>query len=241
MRYSYSFSGSSGLKMTYKVGATVVAGQPVVWITGSDGTAEDPASVTDLTNALGVTTHAATLDTTQGNTEGIVEVMVDPLAVFNAKTVPSATADTNYADGDGYYLTADSANTAGTTVADSATGGTNDDMNDGMVFSISGANVGQSRVMTDHVASTSVITTVPFLNDIAAGDSFVASQYAPGVIAVQMTTDFSQLNGTVAGATGGEAVVVNVYVDTSGEGYSKTTPRLSTEFVMQDHAFNSVA
>lgn len=244
MQHVKAFGGGAPLLGNFKIGATLVAEQACIWLSGEAGTITDPASVTDLTNAMGVVKSASegqtlTYSTTQGDTEGVAQICYDPFQIVRAKVVPSNEADIAYADGDGYFLTADSANTAGTTVADTAVG--NGDAEDGMLFAISGANAGQSRVITTATASTSVVVTVPFLNDIAAGDTFIYSQYAPGVINVQMTTDFTQLNGTIAGATGGEAVVVDVYVDTESEGASSTAPHLWCEFVFQDHHFNSVA
>lgn len=243
MQHSRALGGGAPLIGDFKIGATLVAGQACIWLSGGAGSVTDPALVTDLTNAMGVVMAAAegqtlTYSTTQGDTEGVAQVVYDPLAIFKSRVVPSATASTDYADGDGYFLTADSANTAGTTVADTAVG--NGDAEDGMLFALSGNNAGLSRIITTATASTSVVVTVPFPNTIAAGDTFVYSQYAPGVIAVQMTTDFTQLDGTIAGATGGEGIVVDVWVET-GRPASKTTPIMWCEFVMYDHAFNPVA
>ena len=92
--------------------------------------------------------------------------------------------------------------------------------------------------MTDHTATTAVVT-VPFLNDIAVGDTFLGSQYAPGVQAVQMTTDFTQANGTIAGATGGEARVIHVRAETRANGATITAPQLFIELVMNSHAFGN--
>lgn len=237
MRYAYSLGGSSGLKRTYKLGATCVLGQPCIWATASAGTLTD-ATTTSLADCVGVTTHAGTYSATQADTEGVAEVMIDPFAVFRAKVVPSATENTAYAAGDGYLVTQGTANAAGTTIDDATIGGTTNDANDGEVFCIYGANVGQSRVLVTHTSSTSLVVTVPFDNTIAAGDLFVYSQYSPGVIAVQLTTLLTQLNGTIAGATGGAAVVVGAYVSTVNDGHSVSNPLLEVDFAMADHAFN---
>ena len=245
MRYSYSLSGSSGLKRRFKISASsVVAGQPVVWIDGGTGTVDDPGAVTDLTNAMGVTTEAGTASTTQGtganSADVTVEVQFEPLAVFRSKVVPSPTVDTNYAIDDGYLLTVDAATAGGTAVVDATTGGSSAEAPNGLVFSLDGANFGQNRVIVTHTAGTQLLVTIPWDLGTVVGDNFVFSQYGPGVIAVQMTTDFTQLDGSVAGALGGEAVVVWVGASTTKEGFSVTTPLVEADFIMQDHAFNSV-
>lgn len=238
MRYSHALYTSVPLVGTFKVGATVVQGQPVRWVAGGAGTVTDPASVTSCPDCYGVTTEAGTYSTTIG-AEGTVEVVYDPFAIFKCRVVPSATASTAYADGDGYFLTADSASAAGTTVADTACGGTTNDMIDGFLFCLSGNNARQVRVITAHTQVVSVVVTVPFghASGIAAGDTFLASQYAPGVIAVQLTTDFTQANGTIAGATGAEFCVVGASVDVEEKG-TKTAPILEIDIQSYDHAFN---
>ncbi len=244
MRYSYSLAGSHGMKRKFKISAASVAlGQPVIWLSGGTGTVTDPAATTDLTDAIGVTTEAGTASTTQGvgasSADVQVEVTFEPLAVFRSKVVPSATADTNYAVDDGYLITADTASSGGTAVIDSDVAASTADMPDGLVFALDGANVGQSRVIVTHTSATQLLITIPFDLGIVVGDNFLASQYAPGVIGVQMTSDFTQADGTIAGGTGGEAVVVNAIATTDAEGYSVTTPRLEIDFVMQAHAFNT--
>jgi hypothetical protein len=242
MRYAYSLAGSHGIKADFKLGVTLVLGQPAIWIAAATGTLSTPAATTDLTDAFGVTTEAATYSTTQGDTEGVCEVVYEPLAVYKAKVVPSATADTNYAVDDGFLLTVDTANTTGLIITDGTTGGTNDFFNDGMAFCVSGANAGQSRVITDHAASTSVTLTVPFLNDLAVGDNFVCSPYAPGLASVDMTSDFTQLDGSLDGAAdNAEASVVNVTCTYDALGYTPTAPLLEADIVLTSHALGNAA
>lgn len=241
MQFKRSFSGAAPMVMTLKLADTVVAGQPGIWLDADPGTFGDPASTIDLTDVLGLSLAAGTYSATQGS-EGTVPVIVEPMSIIAARCVPSTTAGTAFAAADGYYLTADSANAAGTTIADTDTGGSTGDMNNGFVFCVDGANVGQHRVITTHTSATSVVVTVPFNSAIAAGDDFVASPYATGVPStVRMTTDFSQLDGTIAGAGGGESVIVDVVCHTDGHyGSTKTAPYLEVAFIFQDHAFNAL-
>ncbi len=246
MRYSYSLAGSHGMKRKFKISAAdVILGQPVLWIDTGTGTVSDPADTQDLTNAVGVTTEAGTASTTQGtgasSADVQVEVIFEPLAVFRSKVVPSATSGTNYAIGDGFLLTADSASGGGVAVIDSTVGGTTADAPNGLVFALDGANVGQSRVIVTHTASTQLLNTIPFDQGIAVGDNFVFSQYGPGVIGLDMTSAFNELDGAQGGAGNAEAVIVHVQVSTTAEGYSVAVPRLEADLVLQDHAFNSTA
>ena len=246
MRYSYSLAGSHGMKRRFKISAaSVVANQAVIWVDGGTGTVTDPASASDLTDAMGVTTEAGTQSTTQGtganSADVTVEVIMEPLAVFRNKIVPSGTADTAYAIDDGYLLTVDSATAGGTAVVDATTGGSTADAPNGLVFALDGANAGQSRVIVTHTAGTQLLVTIPWDLGTVVGDNFVFSQYGPGVVSMTMTSDFTQANGAAAGAAGGEAVCVWVGVDTAAEGHSVTNPFLQGDFVFQDHAFNSTA
>jgi hypothetical protein len=238
MRFAKNFYGSNSLIGTFKTSAAVVKGQPVLWVAGGAGTVGDPTT-TACVDCFGVTTEAGAYSTVQGS-EGTVEVIYDPHAVFLCRIVPSATAGTAYAADDGYYLSADSASSGGTTVADTDAGGTTNDMVDGYLFAVTGANLGQKRVITAHTAATSVVVTVPFDNGIGSGDDFVASQYAPGVKKVQLTSDFTQANGTIAGGTGAEFVVVDVFVDTIEQG-SPTAPILQAFIQSYAHVFNKLS
>jgi hypothetical protein len=238
MRFAKSFYGSSPLVGTFKTSAALVAGQPCLWVAAATGTVTDPTT-TACVDCFGVTTSVGAYSTTQGS-EGTAEVIYDPHAVFLCRIVPSATAGTAYAADDGYYLTETAGDATGLTITDSDTGGTTADMNDGYVFAVTGANVGESRVQTTHTAATSTVVTVPFSNAIAIGDDFVASQYAPGVKKVQLTSDFTQANGTIAGGTGAEFVVVDVIVDIDSLG-TPAAPVLQAYIQSYAHVFNKLA
>ena len=238
MRFAKNPYGSNPLIGTFKTSAAVVRGQPVIWVAAATGTVTDPTT-TAAVDCFGVTTQVGAYSTVQGS-EGTVEVIYDPFAQFQCRIVPSATADTAYAADDGYYLSEDSGSAGGTTVTDGDTGGTTADMVDGYIFAVTGANKGQVRVLTTHTASTSVVVTVPFSNAIAIGDDFVASQYAPGVKKVQLTSDFTQANGTIAGATGAEFVVVDVFVDTELLG-TPAAPCLQAFIQSYAHVLNKLA
>ena len=245
MRHSYSFGGLR--KRKFKISAaSVVLGQPVIWLDTSTGSVTDPAAATDLTDAMGVTTEAGTQSTTQGtgaNSADVqVEVIFDPLSVFRAQIFPSATVNTQYAVDDGYLLTVDTQDANGLLVIDADCGGTDADADNGYMFATDGANVDQVRVITAHDAGVDNTVVIPYDLTIEVGDHFVFSQYAPGVRSVDLTSDFTGLNGATAGGTdNAEAVVVDVYMSTDAEGYTSLVPRLEADIIFSYHAFNSLA
>ena len=245
MRYSWSFDGLK--KRKFKVSAaSVVLGQPVIWLDAGTGSITTPASATDLTDAVGVTTEAGTQSTTQGTGDSSadvqVEVIFNPGAVWRTQIVPSATSGTNYALADGYLITNGTETAAGLVIVDAVTGGTDADANNGYQFGVTGQNAGASRVLVTHDAGVGNTVTIPYDYTIAVGDTFVYSQYGPGVRSVDMTTDFTQLDGAKVGGTdNAEAVVVDVMMSTTKDGYSPSVPLLEADIIFSYHAFNSLA
>ncbi len=229
----------------FKIQATLAAGTIALWASGSGATLS-VSTTSSLADAMGLVVAAAqgqtlTYSATQGDTEGVATVIYDPLHIYEVRIVPSATSGTAYAVGDGYLVEEENGDAAGVTITDTEIVGSADDMNDGMVFGVTGANVGleASRVITDHTATT-IVVTVPFLNDIAVGDTFIASQYAPGVLEVTLTSDLTEADGTDAGAgSGGDARVLKVRAETVDRGATLAAPQMYLQMVLLDHAFNS--
>ncbi len=242
------FYGSAPFLGDFKIQATLAADTIAIWATGA-GSTLSVSTTSSLADAMGLVVAAAqgqtlTYSATQGDTEGIATVIYDPFRIYEVRIVPSATSGTAYAVGDGYLVEEESGDAAGVTITDTEIVGSADDMNDGMVFGLTGANPVSDqnhrakRVIVDHTATTLVVT-VPFPNDIAVGDTFVASQYAPGVISVTLTSDLTQADGVSAGAAGGDARVLKVRVETVKYGATVTAPQLYLQMVLLDHAFNS--
>lgn len=236
MRAAGTFSGAAYRLVKYKVGATVVAGQPVLTDgTNKYGEVTDPTT-TSLADCVGLTVNSATYSTTQGS-EGVVEVIVNPDLIVAARANPGATSGTAFADGDGNFLTNETASAAGTTIVD-ATLATDDKWNGGTVFCLSGANAGESRVVTDVVAaSTSLTVTVPFSNAIAVGDTFLVVPWSKQSTKLQLTSDFTEANAAIAAGTGANVRIIDVRVNTSSP-YSPSSPLCEVLFCFADHYFN---
>jgi len=237
-----SFGAGAPFLGDFKVQETLVAGTIALVVAGDAATLR-VSTTSSLVDAMGMVVAAAqgqtlTHSTVQGATEGVATVIYDPFHIYEVRLNPGGTSGTAYANGDGYVVTETAGETAGTVITDSSTGGSATEAIDGLVFGLTGANVGLNRIITTHNAGTSLTVTVPFPNDIDIGDSFVFSQHAPGVIAVTLTSDLVEADGGAAGAAGGDARTVRVRIDTSQKG-TPASPQLYLEMVLLDHLFNS--
>lgn len=226
--------------LDYKLSATVVEGQPVIAsAAGADGGEITDPTTTSLLNMVGIVLGASsfnpagggagtlTYSTTQGDTEGLVRVVINPDTIVRALMSGGAAAGTNLT-----LLSNTAASTGGTLITDADVGTAS--MDDGITWCISGANVGQSRKITTFSASTSITVTVPFARAIAVGDEFLMAPYLPlTTTAVQLTTNFLEANAAIAVGTGGNATVVEVVLNGRGDSY--------VYFIARDHVFNELS
>lgn len=224
--------GGGSYIRTYKIGASF-ANLGVIAIDGTAGVI--PCTTTDFGDTPGLALNTATYSTTQGDAEGLVRVSVRPDLIVKGLMSGGATEGTALT-----VLSNTLAETAGTIVTDADVGSS--DMDSGTLWCTAGANVGQSRIITTHTSGTSFTVTVPFLNDIAAGDEFLFCPWAEqgsgaggsdGVGNVQTTTLFTQADASIASGTGGVATVV--YLDLNFGPDART--QSAVHFVLTDHMF----
>ena len=157
----------------------------------------------------------------------MVRVIINPDAIFRALMSGGAAPGTALTQ---LINTAESA--GGTLVTDADVGGAS--MDDGIVWCILGNNVGQSRKITTFSASTSLTVTVPFRRTIAVNDQFCQAPYLPLTTrAIQLTTDLLQANAAIAVGTGGNATVVEVYLNGRSDSF--------VHFIARDHVFNELS
>lgn len=222
--------GGAPLHKRYKISATFAnAGVPTR--AGATATGIRPASTTSFADSVGLAIDTATYSATQGDAEGLVTVSVRPDLIIKALMTGAAAEGTAM-----ILLSNTAAETAGTVITDADTGAA--DMVSGTVWCITGANVGRSRVITTHAASTSFTVTVPFTNDIASGDEFLFCPWSlqgdgvadiDGVGHVQASTLFTQANAVIAAGTGGAAVIVDLELNGRTDS--------AVLFLLQDHHF----
>lgn len=234
-----TLSGGYGATKDYKIAATVVAGQPVLFTsTAGDagGWITDPTT-TNMDDAVGLVLGATaripdggragslTYSTTQGDTEGYARVVISPHAIFKARMSGSATTGAALAT-----YTNTTANAAGTTFT--ATLGTAT-MDGGTIFMTAGSNTGLSRRITTFTASTSLVVTVPFPNTISTSDVAMVVPYRPtGNVTMQLVTDFTEADASIAVGTGAAIGCVELQFD-----HGNPTTSSYVLWVIQDHVF----
>jgi hypothetical protein len=228
--------------LDFKISDTKVQDQVAVAETSDSGGAyiEDPGDVDTLLDVVGTVMGASsynphgggagtlTYSATQGATEGLVRVCVTPDTIYSALM-----SGTLAAGGALQTITNTAASTDGLTIT--ATDTPDNDMDDGTCWCLSGANVGQSRRVTTYTANTSLVVTVPFINDIAVGDTFAVVPYSPPIIgaALSMTTGFRQANAAIAYGTGGVVRMTALVLNGVSDSY--------LHFVFGDHVYNPLS
>jgi len=206
MRFSFDLSGGGALVRSFKLGYTVTQGM-VVLIDGTNKYGEITVSTaTGAADAIGVTLGAGTYSTTQGTGDDSanveVEVIYNPMAVFEAKASGAAAAGTALTTAN--VCTNATASTAGTTVTSSTVSSA--DFTGGMCCGLTGANKNQTRIMTTDTASTSFVVTVPFDYTIAVGDKVIRVPWSCFAPTVQLCTELNEANALI-GCTGNSCAV----------------------------------
>lgn len=225
--------GGAGVLKRMKIGETFSnMGVVAQYLGATAATGIINADTTSFADALGLALDTGTYSTTQGDAEGLVTVDVRPDAIIKARVAGSATAGAAMT-----VLSNTLANTAGTTVTDADVG--SNSFVYGMLYCLSGANAGQSRIVTTFNSGVSAVVTVPFLNDIAVGDTFLWMPYAPfGAAAtyiangnLQTTTTPTEADGSIASGTGAAVAVLDLEWGDSTSSY--------VEFLLGDHIYNA--
>jgi hypothetical protein len=226
--------------LDYKIDATVVEGEPVIaTVTGATGGYIADATTTSLTNCAGLVIGASsfnphgggagslTYSTTQGDTEGLARVIINPDLVFRARMSGGATTGTALTT-----LSNTAASSGGTTITDADVGSAA--MDDAVVWCSKGANLGQSRRVTTFNSATSFVVTVPFSRAIAVGDEFLFCPFLPVFTStIQLTSDFLEADASIAVATGANAKSIELVLNGATDSY--------VHFIARDHAYNELS
>ena len=226
--------------LDFKISATVIQDQAVIAEVADTGAGSlTDATTTSLLDFVGSVAGASpynphgggagtlTYSATQSDTEGLVRVYVTPDIIYRLLMAGSATAGAALG-----LVTATAANAAGTTITNTSSPAA--DMDDGIVWGLSGANVGVARRVTTYTASTSIVVTVPFPRAIAVDNTFAVIPYCPLVTtAIQLTSDFTGADASIAFGTGGNARVVELVLNGRSDSY--------VHMIARDHAFNELS
>ena len=236
MEVSGLLSGGAPVIKKYQVNATVAnTGVPLL-IGTSEEAGLDLPSTTVAADVVGLNLDTATYTTTQGSgsdsAERLVSVIINPDAVYRMRLSGGATAGTALAQ-----FTVTAQDTAGTTIT-TGTAWNSPDMDEGVAWCYSGANVGQSRKIVDADGTTATLL-IPFDNTIEVGDVFLRAPYQKMQgFAVQLTSDFTEANANIVVDTGAGFKTIDWALnDLSGEGTLKSY----IEVLPTDHWLSSTA
>lgn len=228
MEYLGTFSGSSPVIKKYKASAAQAVGTIVLRSAANASGQFSTSTTTDFSNALGMCMDngiylgvPVTYSTTQGDPEAVFSVVVNPDAILRAKMVTGAT---------GTSITGDTIVTASSNGL-TAVGGTSvasPDMDEGIIWYTSGANVGKSRKITS-TSSVTATVIVPFAAN-AVGDTYCYAGLNIGLTGVTLTTNLQNVRTDIAIATGGAATILDMELAGTGDSY--------VHLVVSDHVFS---
>ncbi len=187
-------------------------------------------TTTSAADMVGVTLDTATYTTTQGtgtsSAERLVTVVINPDAIIRMRLAGSATA--------GAALSAQTVTTAssgGTAVTTAAEWSSPTYLN-GVVWGLTGTNVGQSRKITT-VSSTAGTVLVPFDYGTVVGDTFLrAPIYPMDSIVVQLVTALTEVDASAAISGTASFVCIDLELNGTADSYA--------HFVPGDHILNPI-
>ena len=208
--------GGAPVVKKYQITATL-ATAGVAMTSGGDA---DPGVIicgtTTCTDLLGVTLDTATYSTTQGDGAREVSIVINPDAIYRAKMSFGATVNTAMTRFD---ITNAVSTGLTLTSGDDFTSTVNYDI--GMVWWFSGANVGDTPRHIDTTTSTGLTVEVPFKNATVVGDEFMVSGVSlfhdKALAQIQLTSDISQVDASIAPGTGAEFVAIDGEFNTAAD------------------------
>lgn len=232
MQYMGNFSGSSPVIKRYKASATGYVPGIIMLASAANASGQMSTSTTTSTaNALGLLMDTSnsvgetvTYSTTQGATEAVYGVLVNPDQILRMQMVTGAT---------GTAITGDTIATASSNGL-TFVGGTSvasPDMDEGIVWYTSGSNVGQSRKITSTGATVTGTVLVPFGAN-AVGDTICYAGLNVGLQGMTLTTDLLKVRTDIAVATG--ATLSTLSMELNG------TTNSFVHVVIGDSVFNNV-
>lgn len=197
MEFSYTLSGATPRYKKMILGVqSDVRGVPLIAGTAAlagviKATTTAAVDFIGVQNNVPKDTYATAQNVDGSENASIVEVVVNPDAVYKVKLAGGATSGTDLS-----AIATTATSTTGLTATFAALAGTFDE---GSLYCVTGANKGIIRRIASIAANVATMT-LAFPRDIASGDTFVALPYAPDTADqfVQLTTDLTELNAAVA-------------------------------------------
>lgn len=225
MQYLGCFSNSTPIiKKFYKTSAAYIAGIVMIKSAANASGQMSTSTTTSIANALGLLIDQGmksaaggpiTYSTTQGDDESVAGIIVNPDAILRAQMVTGAT---------GTAITGDTIVTASSNGL-TFVGGTSvasPDMDEGIVWYTSGANVGKSRKITSTGATVTGTVIVPFAAN-AVGDTFAYAGLNIGLQGCTLTTDLTKVRTDIAIATGATFSILDMELNGVNDSYVHLT------------------
>lgn len=234
MEFAYDLSGGSTavIKRMQVAATNTVIGRPYT-VVADGGTGIVLGTTTGVVDAVGVNVDAAgtyvtAQQTDNSDTARTTGIIVNPHAVYKMLLSGGAT--------EGTALTLYDVTTASTDGLNVTTGDdwSSPQFDEGIVWGYDGANAGKARKITS-TSSTAATVIVSFPFDTAVGDNFLrAPLYPTRTETLQLTTNCTQCDASIAVGTGGTWVVVElVLLDIGGEGRTNSYALA----MLQDHIY----
>lgn len=228
MEFLGTLSGSSPVIKKYKASAAQAVGT-IVLRSAADASGQfSTSATTSFADSLGLCLDnglnagaTITYSTTQGDPEAVYGIIVNPDQILRAKMVTGAT---------GTSITSDTIVTASSNGL-TAVGGTSvasPSMDEGILWYLSGANVGKSRKITS-VSSVTATVIVPFAAN-AVGDTYCYAGLNVGLTGVTLTTNLQNVRTDIAVSTGGSATIIDMELAGTGDSF--------VHLVLADNVFN---
>ena len=217
--YMGNMSGSAPIIKRFKASATGYVPGIVMLSSASNASGQMSVSTTtSWANSIGMlldTSNKAgetvTYSTTQGAEEAVYAVVINPDAILRYQMVTGAT---------GTSVTLDTIVTAASNGL-TAVGGTSvasPDMDEGILWYVTGANVGKSRKITS-TSSVTATVIVPFAAN-AVGDTYAYAGVNLGLqAATTFTTDLLKVRTDAAGSSAANSTVFELELNGSGNSY----------------------
>lgn len=218
MNVSGLLCGGAPVIKKYQINATVSSAGIPLLVGGADEAGLDLPTTTAVNDLVGINLDTATYVTAQQtdgtSAERTVSVIINPDIIVKARLAAGATS--------GVALSSNTVDTASTTGLAVTAGDYNTtDVDEGIIWCTSGANVGQRRKITS-TSTTAATVTVAFDNDIAVGDVFLHANIFPmDASTPTLTSDFTELSAQVATATNtAEFAVIDMDTNDTTDSYA---------------------
>ena len=222
MQYAGCFSGSAPVIKKYKASATGMAAGVIVCAAPDGGTGQMIVTAATATpNQLGTLLDIGSLQgapiaysTVQGADEAVFSVIVNPDQMIRGLMVMGATDTTLTADTIVTSTSSGLTTIGGTSVA-------SPDMDQGVVWYTSGANVGKSRKIVSTSSATATVG-VPFAAN-AVGDTFIYAGINVGLQGITLTTSVQNFRSNIAVATGVNVTTLDLELNGISDTYVTVT------------------